>query len=330
MIRRRQFITLLGGAAAAWPVAARAQQAKRRVGVLMSWDDGPEGRSRLTVFEKAMRVLGWIEGRNIETIVRWGGFGQERVERIAAYAKELIDLKPDVILVSSTAALKPVQRMTSSIPIVFVDVSDPLGQDIVTSLARPTGNVTGFSNPEFSLLGKSLQLLKEIAPSVTRVLLITHSDNGAAPFHNRTFEKAAPLLAIAPTTATVGTRAEIERKIGSFAQHPNSGLLLPLDNFTHSNRDLVIALAARHRLPAIYAQRVFAMEGGLASYGVDSTEFYRAAASYIDRILRGEKPSDLPVQQPTRFELVLNLKTAKTLGLEIPYGLTLAADELIE
>jgi putative ABC transport system substrate-binding protein len=329
-VKRRDFMTLLGGAAAAWPLAARAQQRDRmqRLGVLIGSDDNPEARALFAEFQQALEQLGWTYGRNVQIDIRWGS----DPERIIAYTKELVRLSPDVIFAGPTNVVLPLQRETRSIPIVFVRVADPLGQGIVESLARPTGNVTGFSNPDFPLVGKWLQILKDIAPSTARVGLMISTMNTASAHYYRSFESLAPSLAMTPVAAPIREVVEIERVFQSLAREPNSGLVIAGDVVLEapSNRALIVRLAASHRLPVVYGRRPFVVDGGLVSYGVELADIFRRAASYVDRILKGEKPSDLPVQQPTKYEFAINLKTAKALGLEVPPMLLARADEVIE
>jgi putative tryptophan/tyrosine transport system substrate-binding protein len=330
MIRRREFITLLGGAAAAWPLTARAQQGERmrRVGVLNPFaENDPEVLANITAFRQALQKLGWTDGRNLRIDYRWGGANPERIR---AHATELVALEPDVILVSSPLALQPLQQETRSIPIVFTGVSDPAGSGFVASLAHPGGNVTGFAVAEFSMYGKYLELLKEVAPQVTRVAVMMNPEQVPQAGNWRAIETVAPSFKVLLTAAHVRDAAEIERVIDAFARESNGGLIVLPSALTIVHRELIIALAARHRLPAVYAFRQFVVDGGLMSYGVDLVDQYRQAASYVDRILRGEKPAELPVQQPTQFKLVINLKTAKALGLEVPWFLQQRADEVIE
>jgi putative ABC transport system substrate-binding protein len=326
-MKRREFITLLGGAAA-WPLVARAQQPGRmkRIGVLLPFADEPEGQSRVSVFEKALAALGWVAGRDVTLEKRWGSFD---TGRIVAHAKELTSLNPDVILAGTTRVLLLLQKETASIPIIFVGVSDPLGQGLITSLAHPGGNVTGFSNLEFSLLPKWLQTLKEIAPNVIRVALMLQPDNATAANYLHSFESIAPSFSVEPLSASVNVPADIERAMSALAGQ-NAGLLLPGDAFTNAHGALIASLALRHRVPAIASVRSFVAAGGLISYGHDPSDPYRGAASYVDRVLRGEKPGDLPVQAPTKYELVINLKTAQGLGIGIPSTLLIRADEVIE
>jgi putative ABC transport system substrate-binding protein len=329
-MRRRDFISLLGGAAAAWPLTARAQQSEgiRRVGVLMGvTEDDPETKARLAAFQQGLEKRGWSEGRNVHLDYR---FTAARAERIPAFAKELIGLQPDVILAQGTAAAAELQRETRSIPIVFVNVSDPVGSRFVASLARPGDNLTGVLHLEAAIISKWLAMLKEIAPSVTRAALIGNRKTTAFDYFLRTAQSVAPALAIEVVASHVETATDIERAIESSARTPDSGLIFPPDVTTLTHRDLIIALAAKHRLPAVYPLHLFVAAGGLMSYGTDQNDMFRLAASYVDRILRGDKPAELPVQSPTKFETSINLKTAKALGLTVPPGLLVAADEVIE
>jgi putative ABC transport system substrate-binding protein len=329
-MRRREFITLLGGATV-WPPVARAQQPERirRIGVLFGGPNDANFQSKFAVFQQMLQQLGWIDGRNIEFNIRWGG---NDAERIVTEARELVRARPDVILVGPTNALVPLEKETDSIPIVFVQVSDPLGQGIVESLARPTGNITGFSNLEFSLIGKYLQILREIAPSTTRVAVMIHTSNAVSANWFRMFNIVAPSFAIEPIAAPVRDQSDVERTIESLARGPNSGLILPNDTFVEnpSVRKFIVGLAALHRLPALYPNPEFVRDGGLMSYGIDQLDQYRGAATYVNRILKGEAPADLPVQQPAKFELVINLKTARALGLTVPMSLQASADQVIE
>jgi putative tryptophan/tyrosine transport system substrate-binding protein len=328
-MKRRELITLLGGAAA-WPLAARAQQPDRmrRVGVLTGFaKDDPESQRRVTAFLRGLRELGWWDGRNVRVDFRWGAGDYNRIR---TYAKELVSLNPDVILVNSSSVLLPLRKETLTIPIVFVQVNDPVGSGLVASLAHPGGNITGFAPAEFSLSGKSLEALKEIAPGTTRVMVFLDASSPPMVGMLRSIEAAGHALRVQVSAATVTNVAEIEPAVEVFAQEPNGALIVLASPFSNAHRALLIALAAKHQLPAIYPYRYFVTEGGLASYGVDPADQYRQAASYIDRILRGTKPGDLPVQQPTKFELVINLKTAKMLGLDVPATLLGRADEVIE
>jgi putative ABC transport system substrate-binding protein len=326
-MNRREFIILLG-CAAAWPLAARAQQPDRvrRVGVLMGISDDPEGQARVTVFRQALAALGWTEGRNVQFIYRWSAGD---VVHARQFAKELLDLRSDVILANSTPIAVAVRDITRTTPTVFVQVSDPVTAGVVQSLARPGSNLTGFTNFEPSIASKRLELVKRVAPNITRVAYVLNP-NTAPLFYARAVETAAPLLSLNPFAAEVHNAAEMEGVIEQFARDSGSALLVLPDLFTATNRQSIIALAAHHRLPAVYPARYFVASGGLMSYGIEMLETYRQAASYVDRILKGEKPSDLPVQQPTKFEFVINLKTAKALGLTMPPTLLARADEVIE
>jgi len=329
-MRRRAFITLLGGAAAVWPLAARAQQGAqmRRIGVLMAFaESDSEAQANLTAFRQAFQMLGWTDSRNVRIDYRWGGADPQRIR---ADAIELVGLKPDVILASSPLVLQPLQQETRSIPIVFVQITDPVGSGFVSSLAHPGGNITGFTTGEFSMYGKSLEVLKEIAPQVTRVAVILNPEQIPQAWMWRAIEAVAPSFRVQLTAAGVHDSAEIERAIDTFARESNGGLIVLPNVPTIAHRDLIVRLAARHRLPAVYSDRHFVSGGGLIAYGNDRADQYRQAASYVDRILRGERPGDLPIQQPTKFELVINLKTAKALGLDVPPTLLARADEMIE
>ena len=326
-MKRREFMILLG-CAAAWPLAASAQQPDRvrRVGVLMGISDDPEGQARVAVFRQALAALGWTEGRNVQFIYRWSAGD---VVHARQFAKELLDLRSDVILANSTPIAVAVRDITRTTPTVFVQVSDPVTAGVVQSLARPGGNLTGFTTFEPSIASKWLELLKRIAPNITRVAYL-FNPNTAPLIYARAVETAAPLLSINPFAAKIHHAAEMEGVIEQFARKSGSALLVLPDLFTATNRQSIIALAAHHRLPAVYPARYFVASGGLMSYGVELLETYRQAASYVDRILRGERPADLPVQQPTKYELIINLKTAKALGLEIPSSVLARADEVIE
>jgi putative tryptophan/tyrosine transport system substrate-binding protein len=327
-IRRREFMILLGTAAAAWPLAAGAQQPDRvrRVGVLMGIADDLEGQARIAVFRQALQALGWSEGRNIQFIYRWSGGD---VAHARQFAKELLDLRSDVILTNSTPATVAVRDITRTTPTIFVQVSDPVGAGVVQSLARPGGNLTGFTNFDLSTAGKWLELLKRLAPNITRVAYL-FNPNTAPLLYAKAVETAAPLLSVKSIRAAVHNAVEIERALEQVARESDSALLVLPDLFNVTNRQSIIALAARHRLPAVYPFRYFVTSGGLMSYGTELLDTYRQAASYVDRILKGERPSDLPVQLPTAFELVINLKTAKALGLDVPPTLIARADEVIE
>jgi putative tryptophan/tyrosine transport system substrate-binding protein len=328
-VKRREFITLLGGAAAAWPLTARAQQTDRvrRIGVFMNLAaDDPEGQARNTAFVQALQQLGWTEGRNARIDTRWGtDAGSTR-----KYAAELVALAPDVILATASTATSALQQMTRTVPIVFVIVIDPVGAGYVESLARPGGNLTGFSLFEYGLSGKWLELLKEIAPGVTRVAVIRDTAVGSGVGQYAIIQAVAPSLGVELRPIDMRDAGEMERAIVAFARVPNSGLIIVGAPSAVVHRNLIITLAARHQLPAVYPLSYFARSGGLMSYGPDSIEPYRRAAGYIDRILKGEKPADLPVQAPTKYELIIDLKTAKALGLTVPSQLLARADEVIE
>ena len=329
MIARREFIAALGSAAT-WPVVARAQQPNRmrRVGVLIqARESDPVAQAGIASFQLELGRLGWLDGRNVRIDVRRAaGTG----EQLGIYAAQLVSLKPDVILVDGPSSVKAVQRANPDIPIVFNAVSDPVGLGFVESLSRPGGNVTGFTLLERSVAGKLLEALKELVPDLTRAALITNPENPTSPINVNSFENAARLLAIAPIVFRVRNGSDIERAISTFGQEPNGGLVFTPESVSGNNRALIIGLAARHRLPAAYGDRAFVTEGGLMSYGTVSRDNFFRAASYVDRILRGAKPADLPVQQPVRFEFVVNLKTAKALGLTVPLSVLLRADEVIE
>ena len=329
-MKRRAFITLVGGAAAAWPLAARGQQPDglRRIGVLGSLaENDPEMKPRLTAFRQGLEILGWSEGRNIRIDYRVapGGAGQEQ-----SRAKELISLRPDIIVTNNTPTTAALQRETHEIPIIFVNVSDPVGSGFIASLARPGGNLTGLMLFEASITGKWLAMLKEIAPNLARAAFLANPKTTPYEYFLGAAETVAPSLAIAVVRSPVATTVDIEQSIELLARAPNGGLVVLPDTTTLLHRDLVVALAAQHRLPAVYAFRSIVAAGGLMSYTVDFVDLLRQAASYVDRILRGVKPADLPVQAPTKYETVINIKTAKTLGLDVPSSLLVRADEVIE
>jgi ABC-type uncharacterized transport system substrate-binding protein len=331
-MRRREFFTLLGGVAAAWPLAAHAQQPDRmrRIGVLMNVAaSDPEGEFQVATLVLQLKQRGWTEGRNVQFDYRWAAGD---VDRMRAFAKELVELQPDVILARSTPATAALKRETQTIPIVFVGVSDPVGEGFVASVARPGAHLTGFTNVESSLGGKWLEMLKEIAPGITSVALIFNPETapGGGSYYLRLIESAAPSLAVALTRAPVHDPAEIGPALAILAREPSVGLIVLPDALTNVHRELIISQAARYRLPALYAFRYMAAEGGLMSYGIDLVDLFRRAASYVDRILKGAKPADLPVQLPTKYELVINLKTAKALGLTVPLIMQMTADEVIE
>jgi ABC-type uncharacterized transport system substrate-binding protein len=328
-MKRRQFITLLGGAAA-WPATARAQQPDRvrRVGLLTSFAaDDPEARARVAAFMEGLQALGWVEHRNVRVDYRWSAGDAETIRRHAA---ELVALAPDVILSQSTPALAALQKATRTIPIVFVSVSDPVGDGLVASLAKPGGNITGFSNYEPTLAGKWLELVREVAARVERIAILFHPGTAPHSIFLPPMEAAASSLAVKLIPARVHNNTEIESAIATLGREPGGGLFAMPDSFTNVHRKSIISSAALHRVPAIYAFRFWAADGGLMTYGVDVRDQYQRAASYVDRIFKGEKPADLPVQQPTKFELAINLKTAKALGLEVPPTVLARADEVIE
>jgi putative tryptophan/tyrosine transport system substrate-binding protein len=328
-MRRRKFITLLGGAAAAWPLAARAQQPDRmrRIGVLIgTLENDLEASLRVGEFRQALAKLGWSEGRNVAIEFR---FGAGDPNRMRTQAKELTGISPDVLVAESTPAAVALRQETAAVPIVFLQVANPIGSGLVASLARPGANVTGFTNFEPAIGGKWLELLKEIAPGVTRAIAVFNPETHSGQYW-QSLEAAAPSLAVTFKQAAARDAAGIESALADLAREPNGGVLVMPDAFTLAHRELIVTLAARHRLPAIYPFAVFTKSGGLLSYGIDQVELYRRAPVYVDRILRGEKPADLPVQAPTKFELVVNLKTAKALGLDVPWFLQQRADEVIE
>jgi putative ABC transport system substrate-binding protein len=330
-MKRREFITLLGGAAA-WPRAVRAQQAERvrRIGVFVNLAEGDrEGQRSIQAFQNGLRELGWIEGRNVDIDYRWSPGAD--TSRIRAAAADLVGSKPDLILASATEGLAAFSEATRTIPIVFVSVSDPIGQGFVSNLARPGRNMTGFTAFEFSMGGKWIEILKEIAPKLARVAVLFNPKT--APYFAsflRSIATGAESVGLPWIAAPVNDLAEIEPVMAGLAREPEGGLICPSDSFTSFHRKAIISLAASRRLPAIYTWREFAPDGGLVTYGIDRVDLYRRAAPYVDRILRGAHPGDLPIQQPTKFELVINLKTAKTLGLAIPPTLLARADEVIE
>jgi putative tryptophan/tyrosine transport system substrate-binding protein len=327
---RRDFITLLGGAAAAWPLAARAQQTERvrRVGVLMSVAaDGPDGQPRLAAFLNGLQALGWTDGRNVRIDLRWGAGDAERSRN---YVTELVALGPDVILASGDHPVMALQQATRTVPIVFAMVADPVGAGFVESLAHPGGNTTGFTLYEYNMSGKWLELLKEIAPGVKRVAVIREAGTAAGTGQFTGVQAGAPGLGLELSPIGVRDVGEMERAVAAFSRSPNGGMIVTGSAQAAVHRDLIVTLAARHRLPAVYVARFFVTAGGLISYGPDFLDEHRRAAGYVDRILKGEKAADLPVQAPTKYELVINLKTAKALGLEVPATLLARADEVIE
>jgi len=330
MMQRREFITLLSGAAAAWPLAARAQQGERmrRIGVLMNLAAAdPESTARVTAFAQGLQELGWTIGRNVQIDTRWAAADAERIRR---YAAELAALAPDIILAGGGAVVPSLLQATRAIPIVFTQTPDPVGAGFVESLARPGGNVTGFMLYEYGIGAKWLELLKEIAPHVTRAAVIRDAAIASGIGQWGAIQTAAPSFGVELRPVDVRDASEIERAIAAFARSPNGGLIVAASTLAVVHRDLIVTLAARHKLPAVYPSRFFVRSGGLIFYGPDSVEPHRRAAGYVDRILKGEKPADLPVQAPTKYELVINLKTAKALGLEVPPTLLARADEVIE
>jgi putative ABC transport system substrate-binding protein len=328
-IKRRELITLLGGAAS-WPLAVRAQQLEqmRRIGVLMSTGAvDPEGQSRLAAFLQGLQEFNWAVGRNVQIDIRWTASNADITRKHAA---ELVALAPDVILATGGSVVGPLLKETGTVPIVFTLTPDPVGAGFVNTLARPGGNVTGFTSTEYGMSGKWLQLLKEIAPHVTRaaVLLDPAEAQGIGQF--AVMQSVGPSLGIELSSVSVRDAPEIERAVTAFAHSSNCGMIVPGSGLALLHRQLIIGLAARHQLPAVYFLRLFVKGGGLISYGADSLDPHRRAAGYVDRILKGEKPADLPVQNPTKYELVINLNTAKTLGLDVPPTLLARADEVIE
>jgi putative ABC transport system substrate-binding protein len=329
-MRRREFITLTGSAAV-WPLAARAQQTDRarRIGVLMMYSESDvQVRGFIAVFGEALAKLGWKEGHNLRTEYRWATPDRELIQRSA---KELVALQPDLILSSSTPTTAALQQETRTIPIIFANIVDPVGSGFVSNLSKPGGNITGFINLEFSMGGKWVELLKEIAPRVTRVAALVNP--ATAPYADKYvshFNAAAQAIGVAPLAATIRDASELETVIAAQAREPDSGIILIPDGFMVAHHARITALAARYGLPAVYFFRSFAETGGLMSYGNDLVDNYRRAATYVDRILKGESPSGLPVQVPVKFELVINLKTARALGLDVPWILQQRADEVIE
>ena len=328
-MKRREFITLLGGAATGWPLAARAQQPERmrRIGVLMPFTaNDPEEQARSVVFEQSLQQLGWTVGQDLQITYRSSG-GEAAF--IRQYAAELVALAPDVIMTVGSVTLGPVQQATRTIPIVFVNVADPVGAGFVQSLARPGGNTTGFTNFEYSMSGKWVELLKQIAPRVTRVAVLRDPTVAAGIGQFSAIQSVAQSLGVELTPFSVRDVAEIEHDVAAFARSGNGGLIVTAGG-TGFRRDLIIGLASRYELPAVYPFRYYAKDGGLISYGPDTHDPIRRAAGYVDRILKGEKPANLPVQAPTKFETVINLKTAKAFGLDVPQTLLARADEVIE
>ena len=329
-MKRREFITLLGGAAVAFPLAASAQQRERtrRIGVLMNLaSDDAEGQARLAAFLQGLQEAGWAVGRNMRIDLRWGGGDPESFRK---QASELVALAPDIVFASGIPAATPLLQATRTVPIVFAQVVDPVGAGLVASLARPGGNATGFTSPEYGFAGKWVELIKEIAPGVTRVPVLRDATSSSGSGYMGAVRLAASSFGMELTPVGITDAGEIERGVTAFGRASNGALIVTGNTLTMVHRELIITLAARHRLPAVYALPLFANDGGLISYGPNSIDPYRRAAGYVDRILKGEKPADLPVQQPTKFELIINLKTAKALGLEIPPTVLARADEVIE
>jgi ABC-type uncharacterized transport system substrate-binding protein len=330
-MKRREFIMLLGSAAAAWPLVARTQQAERirRIAMLSGLTaSDPEAQARVAAFDQGLKELGWIAGRSLHIDFRWSG-GDTAVMR--TLARELAELKPELIVGMTTPAVAALVKEIKTIPIVFAGIVDPVGRGFVSNMARPGGNVTGILNFEFSMGGKWLETLRQIAPAVRRIAVLFNPET--APFAAsfvQVIEGSAASFAVEPTVAPVHDAVQLERAVIDLAAKPSGGLIVLPDVFTVGHRDLIIALAARHRLPAVYPLRAFAMSGGLISDSGDTIDILRRTASYVDRILKGAKPGDLPVQTPTKFELVINLKTARALGLDVPPMLLARADEVIE
>jgi len=329
-MRRRQFITLLGGTAAVWPLATHAQQAQRmrQVGILMAANqDDAEYQMRIGVFKQELRKLGWSDRENVRIHERWSA---DNMNQIRGDAANLLGLNPDVIMVEGRRAVAVLQQLTSTFPVVFFGAGDPVATGLVTSFARPGGNFTGFTIWEYSMVGKMLETLKLVSPDMARAALVFNPDNPATVTMSRFFEAAAAPLGIATTLFPIHQRAEIELAVQLFAREPKGGLFFPPDSTVTMHREFITAVVARHRLPAIYGDRVLARSGGLMAYSSDRIDNYIRAASYADKILRGASPADLPIQNPNKYELLINLKTAKALGLEIPPSLLARADEVIE
>jgi putative tryptophan/tyrosine transport system substrate-binding protein len=329
-MNRRGFFTLLGGVAAAWPLAGRAQQPERprRIGILMNRaSDNPEGQDRLAAFHQGLQELGWGVGRNVRMEIRWT---EDNADQTVKHAAGLVALAPDIVLASGTLAVTALQHISRALPIVFASVADPVGAGIVDSLAHPGGNATGFMIYEYNLGAKWMELLKEIAPRVTRVAIIRNAANPAGVAQFAALQNAAQSLGVQASPINVRDAQEIERSVEAFARSPNGGLVVTQSASATVYRDVIIAAAARHELPAVYALRYDATGGGLISYGPDIVDQFRQAAAYVDRVLKGEKPADLPVQAPTKYELTINLKTAKALGITMPDSLLARADEVIE
>jgi putative tryptophan/tyrosine transport system substrate-binding protein len=329
-VKRREFISLLGGAAAAWPLAARAQQSLqlRRVGALLNFpSDDPEGKLRLATFTQTMQRAGWIEGSNLRIEARWAA---DHADLYSRYSEELVALKPDVLLAGASPSVAALQQVSRAVPIVFANVIDPVGAGFLATLARPGGNTTGFTAFEYSLSGKWLELLKDIAPKVTRVAVLRNPALAAGIGQFAAIQSAASAFGVELSVVDLRDAGEIEHALSTLAQERNASLIVTADASAVTNRELIISLATRYRLPNVYAFREYPASGGLASYGPVPADSFARAASYVDRILKGEKPADLPVQAPTKYALVINLKTAKALGLELPAAVIARADEVIE
>jgi putative tryptophan/tyrosine transport system substrate-binding protein len=329
-VKRRDFISLVGSAAAAWPLPARAQQGERmrRIGVLMTVAaDDAEGQARVVAFGQGLAQLGWTVGRNVQIDIRWTA---GKADDTRKYATELVALAPDVVLAAGGGGVGPLLQVTGTVPIVFTQVTDPVGAGFVESLGRPGGNATGFINFEYGMSVKWLELLKEIAPRVSRVAVLRDPTQSGGPAQFAAIQGAAPSFGVEVSPVGVRDGAEIKRAVTAFARGSNDGLIVLTTGLTLVHRELIISSAARHRLPAVYTDRTFVTGGGLIAYGPDRIDQLRRAADYVDRILKGEKPADLPVQAPTKYELVINLKTAKALGIEMPASVLARADEVIE
>jgi putative tryptophan/tyrosine transport system substrate-binding protein len=330
-MRRREFISILGGAAAAWPLAAGAQQGERmrRIGIVIGATAAgdAEGQARIDVFRQAMELLGWTTGRNLQIEYRWGMADPASIRK---YAAELVTSAPDVILSSGAFSLAQLLQETRTVPIVFVNVADPVGAGFVNSLSRPGGNATGFMQFEYSLSAKWLELLKQIAPGVTRAAVLRDAALTSGIGQFAVIQSVASSVGVEVSPVNVHEAGEIERTVAAFARSPNGGLVVTSSALVVRHRELIVRLAAQHKLPAVYYRRLFVDDGGLLSYGYDLLDQFRRAATYVDRILKGEKPADLPVQAPTKYELLINLKAAKTLGLDVPPMLLARADEVIE
>ena len=329
-MRRREFIALLGGVAAAWQSTARAQQAEglRRIGALISGgENDPDSKARISAFQGELEKLGWIEGRNVRIDRRFSA-GDDG--RLRASAAELVNTAPEVIATNGTQATAILRQLTSTIPIVFTNVADPVASNFVATFAHPAGNITGLTSEEYSLAGKWLSILKDLAPGVARVLVLYNPDNPNWAGYLRTIEAAATSLAVSVGSARVTTSEEIARNVETFTREPGAGMIVVPSGFTSINREAIVALSIRHRLPAVYPYSYYAFSGGLLSYGSNFEDSYRRAAHYVDRILRGAKPGDLPVEAPTKFELVINLKTAKVIGLAIPRSVLVRANDVMQ